>query len=81
MADIADESRLNSCRVFSLCGGRWKPMLSFQVYEGALLEDGSADGIPGFLEQHAGRWYFQDYLSEEGWQELRLPVCGSIDRH
>lgn len=55
-----DMSRVNSCRIYSLCNNRWTRLESFMIHEEAFDRteeiDGAAGEITGFLEKHDRVW-------------------------
>ncbi|HLA55490.1 MAG TPA: hypothetical protein VK623_05295 [Flavobacterium sp.] len=66
VVDYCDFSRVNSCKVFTLCNGKWTLVKRFGIHEGAF--DWDADqkrptftNIRGFLEQENGVWKYSDY--------------------
>lgn len=64
--DLIDFSNLNTCRIYSLCTGRWRQVKQFSVTEDAftdMLEAKPAvfDKIPAQLEQYDNRWFYRDY--------------------
>jgi hypothetical protein len=57
---LKDYSNLNSCHILSICNGSWKELKTFGVNEMAFYSEESANTIPGYLENHKGRWMFLD---------------------
>ncbi len=64
--DLFDESKVNTCVVYTLCHGKWKELKSFGIHESA-FEFGIDETKPvfteikGFLEKHNGTWMYLDY--------------------
>lgn len=90
VVDLLDVSRLNSCRIYTICGKTWLELKAFSVYEGAFDSYGKepvpTDRIEGFLEKKNGTWKYLDYIdelranddSETGrFKPLRLKSCKS----
>jgi hypothetical protein len=84
--DYLDFSRLNSCKIFSLCNYKWTILKEFNIFEGAFDFSGSKPPvfkeIKAFLEKRKGQWYYIDYLQEFEKQEdvgkmlkLQLEPC------
>ncbi len=65
VTDYCDFSQLNSCGVYSLCGGKWKQLFNFQIHEDAFSF--TSDSMPtftnirGYLEKKDGKWFYLDY--------------------
>lgn len=68
VTDYLDYSRVNSCKVYSLCGSKWTLLKEFSIHEDAF--NFTTDTIPvftqieGFLEQQNGRWVYLDYMQD-----------------
>ncbi len=84
--DYLDFSRVNSCKIFSLCNYKWTILKEFNIFEGAFDFSGSKPPvfkeIKAFLEKRKGQWYYIDYLQEFEKQEdvgkmlkLQLEPC------
>lgn len=62
---LPDYSRINTCRIYSLCNNKWKELASFAVHEGAFdystNEEPVYKEIEGFLKFHDGKWLYSDY--------------------
>ena len=64
--DHADFSNLNSCQIWSFCGGNWNKVFHFGIHEGSLYsEEDVSKGIPEYLIQRNGVWYYLDYYKQE----------------
>lgn len=65
VVDYLDYSRVNSCKIYAICNGKWTRLKEFDVHEEAFdfTSEGppSFDNIPGFLERQNGKWVYQDY--------------------
>jgi hypothetical protein len=79
-----DYSRLNSCRIYSICNHKFSLLKVFEIHESAFMQEGAQDssfkGIKGFLEKEHDLWRFREYCSDDigkkGQMEvLRLEVC------
>lgn len=69
--DYFDFSRVNSCKIYSLCNNQWKLLQEFGIHEGAFdFETDNSDIAPEFteikeyLEKHDGKWLYKDYLND-----------------
>jgi hypothetical protein len=84
--DLLDQSRVNSCVVYSLCQGKWQELMRFGIHEDAF--NFTTDTIPvfneieSFLEKKNGRWMYFDYnsyaqndSSELGMKPLKIDRC------
>jgi hypothetical protein len=66
--DHLDYSRVNSCKIYSLCQGKWILLKQFGILEDAF--DFTTEKAPifekitGFLEKQKGKWVYKDYLQE-----------------
>lgn len=71
--DYLDVSRVNNCKIYSLCKGKWALLKNFDVYEESFDFSGNEppvfNEIKGFLENKNGRWYYMDYHQEYERQE------------
>lgn len=71
--DYLDFSRVNSCKIFSLCNYEWIILKEFNIYEGAFDFSGNKPPIlteiKEFLEKRNGQWYYIDYIQEYEKQE------------
>lgn len=65
VSDYCDFSRVNSCKIFGLCKGRWTPLKQFSINESAF--DFTDDTLPafreikGFLVKANQKWRYTDY--------------------
>lgn len=87
--DSLDYTKTNVCTIYTLCHGEWTLLKKFGIHEDTFdaMNDESTESptyIKDYLEQKQGRWWYSDYLSDQGidttsklvkWQELRLPAC------
>lgn len=68
--DYLDFSRVNSCKIFSLCNDKWTLLKQFGVHEGSF--DFTTDKAPIYesikdhLEKQNGKWVYKDY-SQDGY--------------
>ncbi len=68
--DYLDYSRVNTCKIFSLCKKQWKLLKEFGIHEEAFdFETGQKPfpvftEIKEFLEKKNGKWIYKDYLEE-----------------
>lgn len=66
--DYLDFSRVNSCKIYSLCKDKWILLKQFGVHEDAF--DFTSDKAPLFenikeyLEYANGKWVYKDYLQD-----------------
>lgn len=70
VADLLDYSRVNTCRIYSLCNNKWTEMTSFIIHEDAFdWKTGEQypvfKEIKDFLEYHNGKWVFKDYHNND----------------
>jgi len=79
-------SRVNSCKVYSLCKGKWVILKDFGIYEESFDFSGNKppifNEIKDFLEKKNGQWYYIDYHQENEKQDdvgkmllLKLNKC------
>lgn len=61
--DYLDFSRVNSCKIYSLCNGKWVLLKQFGLHEGSF--DFTSDKAPifdeikGYLEKQNGKWVYK----------------------
>jgi hypothetical protein len=63
--DWCDQSRVNTCRIYSFCRSHWKELKSFGIHEDAFDDDQRmkpGEGIKSFLEKRNGVWYYNNYM-------------------
>jgi hypothetical protein len=66
--DYLDFSRVNSCKVYSLCGDKWTLLKQFGIHEDAF--NFTSEKAPLFkiikeyLEFDNGKWVYKDYLQD-----------------
>jgi len=78
--DYLDFSRVNSCKIFTFCNGKWTLIKQFGVFEGSF--DFSSKQAPIFknikdhLEKRNDVWVFKDYFQHEDENEggIMLPL-------
>jgi len=67
--DYLDFSRVNSCKIYSLCHDKWTLLNQFGIHEDAFnfTSDKAPifDNIKDFLEKQNGKWVYKDY-SQDG---------------
>lgn len=84
--DKLDYSRVNTCKIFSLCNAKWTMLKEFDIYEESFDFSGNKPPIfreiKEFLENKNGQWYYVDYHQEYEKQEdvgkmlkLKLDKC------
>lgn len=65
VVDYLDQSRVNSCKVYSLCGNSWTQLKQFGIREEAFDYTGEKapvfDQIKDYLEKRNGNWVYKDY--------------------
>lgn len=68
VVDYLDFSRVNSCKIYSLCKDKWTLLKEFGVHEEAFdfFSDKAPlfENIKDFLEKQNGKWVFKDYLQD-----------------
>lgn len=86
VVDCLDFSRVNSCKIYSLCNNKWMLLKQFGIHEDSF--DFTTDEAPlfenikGFLEKKNGNWFYKDYLQnsydceEEVGKMLKLKLDG-----
>lgn len=64
--DYFDYSNLNSCKIYTLCKGKWQLMKQFDIFEGAFDYTNGVTTvfkhIEGYLEKQKGHWVYRDYM-------------------
>ncbi len=72
VVDYCDNSRVNDCRIYSLCNGKWTMLLEFGVHEDAFNFTSDTipyfSEIPDFLVKQNGAWVYKDYR-QDGWDK------------
>lgn len=80
--DYLDESRVNSCKIITVCRGKLRLLKSFRIHESAFDEAPAA--APGFLVRRKGRWLYTDYPEDAAadspatagqLRQLIIPAC------
>ena len=66
VVDYLDLSRVNSCKIYSVCKGKWALLKQFGIHEDAFNfttdKAPTFDNIKDFLEKQNGIWVYKDYL-------------------
>jgi hypothetical protein len=67
--DYLDFSRVNSCKIYSLCNSKWTLLKKFQVHENSFDfttdKPPVFDHIKGFLEKRNGKWVYKDFSQDD----------------
>jgi len=65
VTDYADFSNVNTCRIYSLCKGKWTVLKAFGVHESSFEFTGHKqpvfNKIRNFLEKQNGKWMYTSY--------------------
>ncbi len=68
--DYLDFSRVNSCKIYSLCKDKWTLLKQFGIHEDAFNFTSEKaplfDSIKEYLENENGKWVYKDY-SQDGY--------------
>ncbi|MFD1602889.1 hypothetical protein ACFSJW_24675 [Flavobacterium artemisiae] len=79
VVDNLDFSNLNSCKIYSICKGKWLELKQFNINESAfdIVEDAQTtfSNIPDYLEKKDDKWYYTDNLENEKMQLLKIEKC------
>lgn len=84
--DYLDFSRVNSCKIYTLCKDKWTLLKEFGIHEGSF--DFTTDNAPIFesikdyLEKQNGKWVYKDY-SQDGYdkqEDVRKMLTLKLDR-
>ncbi len=66
--DYLDISRVNSCKIYSLCKDKWTLLKQFRIHEDAFnfTSDKAPlfDKINEYLEDGNGKWVYKEYLQD-----------------
>lgn len=66
--DYLDFSRVNSCKIYALCKGKWTLVKQFAVHESSFEFNTDREPvfyqIDDFLEKEGGKWVYKDYLDD-----------------
>jgi hypothetical protein len=69
VVDYLDFSRVNSCKIYSLCNNKWTLLKQFGIHEDAFNftaeEAPTFTDIENFLEKHNGSWVYKDYSRDD----------------
>lgn len=67
--DKLDDSRTNTCKIYTLCKGKWQLLKEFGILEDAFDWKGETqpkfNSIKGYLEKQNGTWNYLDYNQTE----------------
>ena len=67
--DYLDNSRVNSCKIYSLCKNKWTLLKQFGVHEDSFNFNADKapifDSIKDYLEKQNGKWVYKDYSQIE----------------
>lgn len=79
VVDNLDFSNLNSCKIYSLCKGKWVELKQFNIDESAFNFTSTkiiSSGIKNYLEKKDNKWFYKDNLQNEPkMQLLKLNKC------
>ena len=68
VVDYLDFSRVNSCKIYTLCNAKWVLLKQFGIHEVAFdflgEEPPIFSEIKGYLEKHDEKWFYLDYNEE-----------------
>lgn len=68
VVDNLDYSRVNSCKIYTICETRWTLLKQFGVLEDAFDFTGQQPlftNVKGFLEKQDSKWVYKDYSEDE----------------
>jgi hypothetical protein len=67
--DKLDDSRTNTCKIYTWCNGKWQLLKEFGIREDAFDWEGEKqpkfNSIKGYLEKQNGTWNYLDYNQTE----------------
>lgn len=88
VVDLCDFSRINSCKIVTLCENKWVQLKQFGIREDAFdyikgEKPSKNKEIKGYLEKHNEKWFYKDndqqlYETEEEidkMKELKIEKC------
>jgi len=77
VVDYLDFSNLNSCKIYSLCKGKWIELKQFNIDENAFdFTSITSSGIKNYLEKKGNKWFYKDNLQKDSkMQLLKLEKC------
>ncbi len=92
VVDYLDYSRVNSCKIYSLCDNKWIQLKQIGIHEDAFNFNSELNPHPVFpeineyLEKHNGKWMYKDYTEEVTepdtytgeMKELVIDLCNSV---
>ncbi|WP_316633157.1 hypothetical protein [uncultured Flavobacterium sp.] len=77
--DNLDFSNLNSCKIYSLCKGKWQELKQFNINENVFDFTSTkimSSGIKNYLEKRDNNWFYRDNLQNDPkMQLLKLEKC------
>ncbi|MDR7211785.1 hypothetical protein [Flavobacterium piscis] len=79
VVDNLDFSNLNSCKIYSLCKGKWIGLKQFNIDESAFdfaSTKATPFGIKNYLEKKGAKWFYRDKAQNKSkMQLLKLNKC------
>lgn len=77
VVDYLDFSNLNSCKIYSLCKGKWTELKEFNIDESTFdFTSTTSSGIKNYLEKKDNKWFYKDNLQKDTkMQLLKLEKC------
>jgi hypothetical protein len=71
VVDHLDFSNLNSCKIYSLCKGKWTELKQFNIDEIAFdFTSTTSSGIKNYLEKKDNKWFYKDNLQKDPKMQL-----------
>lgn len=76
--DFLDYSRLNSCKIYTICNNKWTNIKQFDIHEDAFNfttdKPEIFKNIKDFLEKRNNKWYYSDYtnIMETGINKMEI---------
>lgn len=68
VVDQLDFSRVNRCKIYALCQGKWMLLKQFGVHEDSFSFTTNKapifNGVKDYLEKQHGKWVYKDYLQD-----------------
>jgi hypothetical protein len=86
VVDYLDFSRVNSCKIYTLCNNKWTLLKQFDIHEDAFDYNYLNNELPippvfseikEYLEKHDGKWFYLDYQNDD-WD--RMEDVGKMKR-
>lgn len=88
VVDLCDFSRINSCKIYTICENKWIELKQFGILEDAFDHNKGEESlknkeVKGYLEKHNEKWFYKDnelhlYETEEEidkMKELKIEKC------